>query len=110
MSLDLLKQVVRGSAMHVKVSVRDLLVSPARPYDPDGSVRVTYYTPDGAVHPDVSSVMMSHVAGIVGEYEFAYQSTSTDPLGTWAVEVQSTHQGLITVYPERGRFELVLAT
>ena len=103
MSLDLLKRVVRGSALYHRVRVLNTRVSPARPYDPDGGVRITYYQPDGTVHPDVNNVVMSKVPGILGEYEFDYSSVEGDPLGTWAVSANSTHQSRVTKDPKRER-------
>lgn len=107
MSLDILKTVVRGSAMYARLRVLNEKVSPARPYVPDGGMRITYYKPDGTIHPSVDNVAMTPVAGTM-EFEFIYQSATDDPLGTWAVSGESTHQSQITKYPKHERFNLVL--
>lgn len=113
-TVETLKRVVRGGAMYHRVRVLNPKTSPARPYDPDAgsgagvnSVRVSYFKPDGTVHASVNNVVMTKVAGIVGDYEFSYQSVVDDPLGVWAVQVKVTHQGFVTLEPKQNRFEVV---
>jgi hypothetical protein len=107
--LDLIKRTIRGSALYHHIQILDIRVRPAQPYTPNGDVRIWYYRPDGTVHPDVDGVLMSHIAGTVGEFEFNYQSDAADPLGVWDVKVESTHQTYTTVGPKEHRFEVLLA-